>query len=272
MDEGYRPIIETSLDVFDSIYSRTDIKALYVPEGQATKALVDDSIDVIVVTRKLSKEEEQYFKDKNGVPARTTAIAHDALAVIIHPANKDTVFTIDQIKGILSGSITKWSQINPKSTLGTINLVFDNAQSGTVRFAQDSILQGGKVVATATAMQTNKDVIGYVGKSKSSIGIIGANWISDTDDSGVQSFLKTIRLADVAKAAGEEGFGPYQAYLATGAYPFKRTVYLINTQNRPGLGMGIASYLAGDQGQRIVLKAGMLPATAPIRIIKTSRE
>lgn len=269
VDEGYQPIIETSIDVFDSIYRQAKIEAKYVPEGQAIKALVDDSIQVIVITRKLSTEENDYFTQKNGAAPKTTAIAFDAVAFILHPENRDTVFTVGQIRDLLTGKITKWSQINPKSKLGDIRVVFDHAQSGTVRYAKDSILNGQPIFAGASALQTNEEVIKYVAKSKSAIGIIGANWVSDTDDGGVQQFLSEVQLADIASEPGAEGFGPYQAYLAQGNYPFKRTVYVINTQYRAGLGLGLASFLASDPGQRIVMKSGMLPANVPIRLIKT---
>ncbi|MBP6810220.1 MAG: hypothetical protein KA138_01765, partial [Saprospiraceae bacterium] len=88
---------------------------------------------------------------------------------------------------------------------------------------------------------------------------------------GVKKFMREIKIADVAKETGKEGYGPYQAYLATGDYPYKRTVYIINAQaRRNGLGAGFASYLAKD-GQRIMLKDGLLPANAVTRLIKSSR-
>ncbi|NJN80801.1 MAG: hypothetical protein HC797_10230 [Anaerolineales bacterium] len=135
---------------------------------------------------------------------------------------------------------------------------------------KDSILAGASLPANASALKTNSEVIDYVAKNKNALGIISANWISDTDDSGVQKFLKMIQLADIAESAGKEGYGPYQAYLQMGTYPYKRTVYVINAQARPGLGLGFASYLAGD-GQRIVLKDGLLPANAVTRLIEVRR-
>ena len=51
-------------------------------------------------------------------------------------------------------------------------------------------------------------------------------------------------------------------------YPFIRDVYTINRETFAGLGTGFTSFVAGDAGQRIILKMGMLPATLPIRLIK----
>lgn len=269
-DDGYKPIIETTIDVFDSIYRLAKINPIYTSEGDAVNALLKDSVQVVVITRKLTENELKYFKQRGFVPP-TTPIAHDAVAFVVNPANPDTLFTIDQLREILTGKIEKWPQLNPKSNLNNILLVFDNALSGTVRYAKDSIALGAPLSTRATALNTNTEVIDYVSKNKNAIGIISANWISDTDDKGVQKFRKDIKIADIAKAQGKTGYGPYQAYLATGDYPFKRTVYIINAQARKGLGLGFASFLAGDTGQRIVLKDGLLPAQAPTRLIKATR-
>ncbi|MBV6441886.1 MAG: phosphate ABC transporter substrate-binding protein, PhoT family [Haliscomenobacteraceae bacterium CHB4] len=268
-DEGYKPIIETSIDVFDSIYKQAKINALYVAEGEAVAALVRDSVQVIVITRQLTADEMKFFEAR-GFKPKITPIAYDALAFIVHPDNRDTVFTKEQMQNILTGQVTKWTELNPKSTLGDIRLVFDHPLSGTVRYVKDSVIAGAALSPNASALKTNEEVISYVAKNKNTLGIISANWISDTDDGGVQKFLKEIKIADIAEAAGKEGYGPYQAYLAKNWYPYKRTVYVINAQARNGLGLGFASYLAAD-GQRIVLKDGLLPANAVTRLIEVSR-
>lgn len=268
-DDGYRPIIETSIDVFDSIYRLAKINALYVSEGEAVSALLRDSVQVIVITRQLDATEMKYFESR-GFKPKITPIAYDALAFILNPANNDTVFTQAQLQNILTGKFAKWTDLNPKSQLGDIRVVFDHPLSGTLRYVKDSIIAGMTLSPNASALKTNVEVIDYVSKNKNALGIISANWISDTDDRGVQKFLKEIKIADIAPADGKEGYGPYQAYLAKNWYPYKRTVYIINAQARAGLGLGFASYLAAD-GQRIVLKDGLLPANAVTRLIEVSR-
>jgi len=271
VDEGYEPIIESSIDVYDSIYRQAKITPIYTSEGEAVNAILRDSIQVIIISRKLTDNEMKFFTQRGFTPP-VTPIAHDAVAFILNPANTDTVFTTSQMHDILNGKFTKWNQVNPRSKLNDIRVVFDNPLSGTLTYVKDSILAGAALTPNASALKTNAEVIAYVGKNKNAIGIIAANWISDTDDRGVQKFRREIRIADIAKSVGAEGFGPYQAYLATGDYPYKRTIYIINAQARKGLGLGFASFLAGDQGQRIVLKDGLLPAQAPTRLIKATRE
>ncbi len=270
VDEGYQPVITSVLDVFDSIYSRAKFEAKYVPEGDAVRALLNDSTQVIIIPRPLKDEEIKFFESKGFTP-RVNLVAYDAVAFIINPANKDSVLTQEHIKGIVTGQITQWNQINPRSGMGKIGLVFDNANSATVRYCRDSI-GGAALPTTASALKKNEEVIAYVAKNKGALGIIGANWISDSDDKGVQSFLKSIVMVDVAKDKNSEGFGPYQAYLATQEYPYSRGMYIINCQARAGLGLGLANFLISDPGQRIMMKEGLLASTVPIRLIQVVRE
>ena len=103
------------------------------------------------------------------------------------------------------------------------------------------------------------------------MGVIGVNWISDIDDSVSNNFrhtIKVVALKDEASSEYHDFYQPYQAYIALNQYPLVRDVYLISRESRIGLGTGFASFVAGDQGQRIIRLAGLLPATMPVRIIK----
>jgi phosphate transport system substrate-binding protein len=44
-----------------------------------------------------------------------------------------------------------------------------------------------------------------------------------------------------------------------------RNLYLVNCEGGPGPGTGFTSFVAGERGQRIVLKSGLLPDSIPSR-------
>jgi phosphate transport system substrate-binding protein len=44
-----------------------------------------------------------------------------------------------------------------------------------------------------------------------------------------------------------------------------RDLYIVNCQGYSGLEWGFTSFVAGDVGQRIVLKSGLLPVRIPTR-------
>lgn len=47
---------------------------------------------------------------------------------------------------------------------------------------------------------------------------------------------------------------------------------MISRQTRAGLGMGFVSFVAGDKGQLMILKAGLIPAIAPVRLVEVNIE
>jgi len=103
------------------------------------------------------------------------------------------------------------------------------------------------------------------------MGIIGINWVSDTYDSTVMKFLSQVHIVGLStkdNPALEDYYQPYQAYMKMDNYPLCRDVYIIKTEPRMGLGTGFTSFVAGDKGQRIILRAGLLPATIPTRVVK----
>jgi phosphate transport system substrate-binding protein len=111
-------------------------------------------------------------------------------------------------------------------------------------------------------------VIEYVSKNKNAIGVISVNWISDSDDSLTTAFLQKVKVVAIAKNNATEAVKPYQAYIKTKEYPFTRSVYMVNRQTRAGLGMGFVSFVAGDKGQLMILKSGLIPAIAPVRLVE----
>jgi phosphate transport system substrate-binding protein len=271
VDQSYQLMIEAQLDVFQSIYTYAKIKAEYKPEFDCISDLMNDSVRLIIVNKKLSAAQESQLKAKQ-IIARTTKIAYDALAFIVNPENPDSTLLYEQVKDIFTGKISKWKQINPKSKLDEMQIVFDNQKSSTVTFISDDFKLAGKFPSNCTAVNTNEEVVSFVSHNKNSIGIIGVNWISDPDDSLTHEFMKKIKVLAIGDQTNADGTGayykPYQAYIAQGTYPFIRNVYVICRESFAGLGTGFASFIAGEKGQLIILKGGLVPATMPIRLVE----
>ena len=271
-DETLRPLVGAELDTFHGLYRYAFINMNYKHETALFNDLLNDSVKVIVASRKLRKEEEAVFKQHQLIPV-TTKVAVDAVALIINKENNDSLLMISQLKEILSGKTKSWKQLNAKTQLGDITFVFDNKGSSTVRYLSDSIIHSTHLPTYCFAVNTNKEVLDYVEKNKNAIGVIGVSWISDQDDGSVKDFLSRVRvmaLTDKENPVADDYVQPYQAYIALKQYPLTREVYMISREGRAGLGTGFVSFVAGDAGQRIVRLAGLLPATMPVRIVNTN--
>lgn len=270
-DESLKPLIDAEEAVFEELYPNATLNIIYTNEQEAINLVLKDSARLAIVTRKMTSEEEGILKEQKIARSRVNKIAYDAIGFILHTENKDTIFTVDQIAGILSGKINDWSQINPKNKQGAIQVVFDNPSSGAIRMLKDSLHLGKDLGKNCFAVKSNPEVISHVEKNKNSIGIIGVSWISDPDDTLVRYFMKKVNVAEIQpKKITIESitWKPIQGNIHLRQYPFWREVFTVSREARTGLGTGFASFMAGDQGQRIILKAGLVPSRAAIRTIE----
>lgn len=274
-DESYQPLISVESDTFHSIYQYATVHVRYLPEGEAFKQLVtNDSIRMIICSRELNQSEKDYFNGRKIIP-RITKVAIDAVALVVNNENADTLIRFEQLKNILNGSCHSWKQLNAKSALDSIVVVFDKSGSANARYLQQSFgLDKNSLPSNWFATNSNADVADYVCRNKNAIGVISVNWISDRDDPMTDQFLSKIRVVELSppdtSQYANEFFKPYQAYIALKQYPLTRDVYMISREGRNGLGTGFASFVAGDQGQRIIRLMGMLPATMPVRLIQVN--
>jgi phosphate transport system substrate-binding protein len=271
IDESYSLMMDSQLFIFKELYKHAEIQATYSAEGDIIKALMDDSIQSAVICRPLNEKEMEYFKSIQRLP-ESTKIAVDAVALIVNPANMDSTFTMEQLTRMFNGKDTSWSQINPASSLGKINIVFDNQKSCNERTIREKFVPSGKLPANCFAVHSNQEVIDYVNANKNAVGVISVSWISDKDDPTSMDFLEKIKVVGIIDPSNTEkpdlARKPFQAYIYDETYPLRRDVYIIRTGLRGTLGTGFASHVAGEKGQLIIHKMGMVAANAPTRVVK----
>lgn len=270
IDESYRLLMEAEIYTFESLYKNAKIDTLYGTETDVFNAFLNDSIPLIVVNRKLTDQEEKYLNKGQFYP-KTTRIAYDAVAFIVNRQNPDSNLYYEQIRDLFSGKTSLWTQINPKSRLGEIKVVFDNYKSSNPRYFKEKFSLE-KLPDYCYAMNNNREVISFVENNPSAIGVVSVNWISDPEDSVSNNFLKRVTVAGISNKGNMESGGPfyqpYQGYIVQGDYPFTREVFCINRQTYVGLAYGLPSFIAGEKGQLILLHTGLVPATMPVRIVE----
>jgi phosphate transport system substrate-binding protein len=268
-DESFQPLIDAEVFTFTHLYERAFVKAEYKPEYDVINDFMNDSVKVIVTSKKLTDDQIQYLRDTL-VIARTITFAHDALALVTNKCNLDSLLTYKSVKDIFLGSVINWKNIDRKSKLGSIRVVFDNTKSGNIRYFKELFEIQDKLPENFYAVNSNAEVIDFVSRNPDAIGIVSVNWISDKDDRTSMNFLKKINIVAVSQQLSNDNsyYRPYQGFIYDKSYPFVREIYLISRETFKGLGSGFIQWATAEQGQRIVLKSGLVPATMPIRLVQ----
>lgn len=283
VDEAFLPVIAAEITAFKGFYPKATVIPHYVDEKTGFDLLMKDSVRLVISSRPFSDAEIAYFKEKT-LSVKSAKIATDAIAVVLNHSNPDTLLKLSQVKALLNGA--DWKSINGKGQSGKPILVFDKKTSSNVLALERKLgMEPGKLDASGIVYTGgDRETINYVHDHPNSIGFIGVNWISDLEDPTQTRFKSGVHVAHLMPdsmekllannplTTNEEYFQPLQAYLAQGFYPLTRDMFVASREARSGLGTGFTAWLASDKGQRIVLKAGLLPATMPIRVVKIKKD
>ncbi|MFV8367123.1 PstS family phosphate ABC transporter substrate-binding protein [Flavobacterium sp. XS1P27] len=252
VDETLAPIIEDQVSVFENEY---DAKVTLVAksESETVNSLFREKAAIAILSRNLSAEELKIFKQRKINP-KTTVFATDAIAFIANKNNKDTLVALQDVISFMQG----------KPVASIKGLVFDNLNSSTVRYMNS--LAGINAIPEkgVFSFKSNDEVIKYVSENDGMIGVVGVNWLSQPLPA-MQTYVDNVTTLGVKGLKSDNYYIPSQNNIAEGKYPLARDLYIINCQGFSGLGMGFASFVAGDVGQRIILKSGLLPVRIPTR-------
>lgn len=266
VEESYKPLFETSIYTFEAQYPLSNIRQSYLSETEVIEAFMTGKTSTICITRDFTDAEKKALREKSNVEVRSYKLAIDAIALIIHPENTDTLFTVDRIKAILKGQDTLWTGSNRK-----INVVFDKPNSANFHYLKH-LADVETLPSNVYAVNSNEEVINFVKDNRNAIGVIGVNWISDDDDPATLNFKDGIKVVEVSKGENQEYFKPFQAYIydeyhKQAGYPLVREAWLITKGGRMTLDGGFTNFMIGEKGQLIVHKSALIPAKMIGRVV-----
>jgi len=254
VDESILPIVEEEQAVFETEYAA---KLHLVPqsEKEIMNAMVNDTAKMAILTRELTPAEAKAFEAKKIIP-KIIPIANDAIAFIRNKTSNDTLVALQDIIDFIHG----------KPVANIKGLVFDNANSSTVRYMNKVTGATIEKQKNIYSFKTNQDVIKYVADNDGMIGVVGMNWVYQPP-LDLEETVDKVNILAVKSITGTEYVFPSQDNLAAGKYPLARRLYMINCQGYSGLGMGFTSFIGSERGQRIILKSGLVPERFPTRKI-----
>lgn len=98
------PLMEKLAEAYKKINPKVEVMVQQSDSTTGVTSAIDGSVDIGMASRDLKDTETS-----QGVKA--TVIAKDGIAVIVHKDSKQEELTLEQVKDIFTGKITKWSEI-----------------------------------------------------------------------------------------------------------------------------------------------------------------
>lgn len=247
-DESIKDIVEQEEEIFERFYPYAHLDITYTNEYDMFNRLLEDSVDLIMSTRMLTSEETDFLKKRQSAPIHYP-YATSAIAFIGNRNVADTSYTFEKMVSMLGDTAS-----------GKI-FVIENVKSGiTQQILQ--LINKPDLPGHFYALASKKEVFEYIKAHDNAIGIIDYVAIGDSDSAFTREVLTQVNLLALSRPQDSIQYGflkPYQYNLQDRKYPLTRELYVINNTGKSDVGIGFASFICGEIGQKIVLKAGLLP-------------
>lgn len=243
-DENLKSIISQQEEVFEFSYKYSDLKINYVSENIVKEKFLAGDANVIISSIVMDSNLIKKLNTQNIHP-RQFPFGKSAIAFITQKGN-DLNLSYESLIDKLSGKNTDFI------------FAIEGKESG---IANDILgyLKQTSLGSNVYALESKEAILNWLKKNKNGIGIIDWSEVSDSDDPLAQAYLNAVSLIGISSDASKGEFiKPYQ-YGLNGLYPFNRQLTFIRKYGLTDVTLGFASFICSERGQKIMLKAGLLP-------------
>ena len=204
-------------------------------------ALLNNIAQIAASSRKLTSEESKNLK--------VFVIAHDGLAIVVHPSNPVNNITMEKLQDILSGKITNWKDLGAPFDK-KIQLINDSSGNGTRAALEELVMgkskekgkKGTPITLKSVVTNSSSEMKANVANFKYSLGYLPFSYLDST-----------------VKSLSVNGIPPTYAAAYKGDYPLFRDLYYAIKKEATGLELAYIYYVLSPEGQDIVVQEGFLP-------------
>ncbi len=215
--------------------------------NRAYERLIEGKADVIFVAQ--PSDEELAMAAERGVEFDMIPFGKEAFVFIVNRDNPLENITVDQIRGVYSGAITDWSQLDVEG-VGPIVAYQRPKNSGSQTALEalmgDTPLMEAPQGVVAWDMGDIVDTVEY----RNLPNAIGYSF----------RFFCTDMMGSDVKLLAVDGVTPTEANIRNGSYPIASTLYAIRLKgnDNPNV-LALLDWIQSPQGMELVEKSGYTP-------------
>lgn len=189
--------------------------------------------DIGMSSRELKPEERDLSE---------TVIAHDGLAVIVHPSSPISDISLVQMQNVFNGNIQSWAVLGAPDA--AITVVTREEGSGTRGAFQELVMKKDRISSGAVVEDSNGTVREIVASDPNSIGYISLGLVNER--------VKALRL---------DGVEPTRDNIEARRYRLVRPfLFLTNGPPKPAA-RDFIDFVLSPRGQKLVAQEGLIPVT-----------
>jgi phosphate transport system substrate-binding protein len=190
------------------------------------------------------KDEEKQQAEAKGGKVEEHAVARDGVTVYVHESNPLSTISMEQLKGIYTGTTTNWKELGGPDK--AIAVYSRENNSGTYVFFKEHVLGGADFVERAQTLPGTAAVVNAVMQDPNGIGYGGI------------AYGEGIKHLGVIGADGAP-VEPTEETIRSGAYPLSRPLYWYLSATAPPAAHELLAWVLSPEGQAHVKEVGYFP-------------
>jgi phosphate transport system substrate-binding protein len=212
--------------------------------GVGISALLEGTTDIAQSSRKIKFDERQKLQ-QGGKTTKEVIAAYDALAVVVHPQNKVTDLTREQLEGIFTGRIRNWKEVGGDD-LPVIPYARETS-SGTYEFFKENVLRNRNYMNGIMSMPATGAIIQSVSQTSGAIAYVGLAYLNPS-----------VKATLVSYDRGATFVAPTVANAKNETYPIVRPLLYYYTTNAEATVKPFIDFLLSPAGQKIAEEIGFI--------------
>lgn len=214
--------------------------------GVGISALLEGTTDLAQLSRKIKFTERQKLQE-GGKTVKEIIAAYDALAVVVHPSNKVTNLSREQLEGIFTGKIKNWKEVGGDDML--IVPYARETSSGTYEFFKEKVLKNKNYKSGIMSMPATGAIVQSISQTKGAISYVGLAYLN-----------KDVKAIHVSYDSGKTFVAPSAANAKNESYPIVRPLYYYYDTKAEKIVKPFIDFVLSAKGQQIVSETGFIPA------------
>lgn len=211
--------------------------------GVGISSLMAETTDIAQSSRKIKFDEVLKIEDA-GKSIEEIVIAYDAMAIVVHPENKVSDLTRQQLEDIFTGKIQNWSELGGDDL--KIIPYSRETSSGTYEFFKESVLNDKNYVNGIMSMPATGAIIQSVNQTPGAIGYVGLAYLNED--------VKAINIS----YDGENFVQPSIENAKNNTYPVVRPLYFYHSTDVNENVKKFIEYSLSPTGQKLIEEIGFI--------------
>ncbi|HNX36149.1 MAG TPA: phosphate ABC transporter substrate-binding protein [Kiritimatiellia bacterium] len=177
---------------------------------------------------------------KEAEAMKSMVVARDGIAVVFNPANAVTALTMEQVRGLFSGTIKNWKEIGGADH--TVAVISREAGSGT-RTSFEQIIGGVSLTPDALIQDSNGTIRETVANDTHAVGYLSHGLINER--------IKPVTV---------DGYSCTEKDIMDGNYRLVRPVYLVYKDQVSPACHAFLDYMLSSEAQNLLHENGLIKA------------